>query len=165
MLEAPTIRLARPDDHPAICAIVETADELHRDALPWLFRRPEGPPRPVEDFADFFRGEKCAALVADVGRVVGVAFVLLRSAPAVPLFHQQSYAVLDNIAVDPEFRRRGIGTKLTAGAVGWARARGAAWLELGVYEFNRDAIAFYDALGFQILSHKLRMPLGGKADS
>jgi hypothetical protein len=38
-------------------------------------------------------------------------------------------------------------------------ARSAAWLELGVYEFNCDAVAFYDALGFRTISRKMHTPL------
>lgn len=159
MTDTVRVRLARAGDHAAICAILDTIDALHRHAVPWLFREPETPPRPADYFAEYFHGESCAALVADVGRIVGVALVLLRSTPDHPLFRRRSYAVLDGIAVDPGSRRRGVGRQLVGAAQQWARARGADWLELNVYEFNRDAVAFYDALGFESMSRKMHMPL------
>jgi ribosomal protein S18 acetylase RimI-like enzyme len=159
MTDTVRVRLARAGDHAAMCAVLDVIDALHREAVPWLFREPETPPRPVDYFAEYLRGESCAALVADVGRIVGVALVLLRSTPDHALFRQRSYAVLDGIAVDPGSRRRGVGRQLVAGAQQWARARGADWLELNVYEFNRDAIAFYDALGFESMSRKMHTSL------
>jgi hypothetical protein len=40
------------------------------------------------------------------------------------------------------------------------RERAASWLEANVYEFNREALEFYNALGFQTTVRKLRKPLG-----
>jgi GNAT superfamily N-acetyltransferase len=48
---------------------------------------------------------------------------------------------------------------LTRAAERWAVGRGAKWLELGVYEFNAEARAFYQALGYSPVSTKLRKPL------
>ena len=164
MADVVSVRLARADDHTAMCAILDVIDELHREAVPWLFRVPETPPRPIEYFAEYLRAESCAALVADVGRIVGVALVLLRSTPEHPLFRRRSYGVLDGIAVDPSSRRRGVGRRLVAGAQQWAHARGAEWLELNVYDFNHDAAAFYDALGFQSISRKMHMSLSDTSE-
>ncbi|HEY3256251.1 MAG TPA: GNAT family N-acetyltransferase, partial [Polyangiaceae bacterium] len=74
------------------------------------------------------------------------------------LFIRQSWGVLDNIAVSQSWRRRGVGTALIHDAERWVRARGANWIELGVYEFNEDARSFYRALGYFPVSTKLRKP-------
>lgn len=154
-------RLAVARDYAAMCALLDAVDELHRAGASWLFREPEAPPRPLEYFDDFFRGETCAALVAEADRVVGVALVLVRPTPSLPIFRQQSYGILDGIAVDAAFRRRGIGTALAKASAEWAESRGAAFIELGVYEFNDGARAFYEHLGFHTVSRKLRLALRG----
>jgi len=41
----------------------------------------------------------------------------------------------------------------------WAAEKGAANIELTVYEFNQSAIAFYEGLGYTPLSRKLSKPL------
>jgi GNAT superfamily N-acetyltransferase len=66
--------------------------------------------------------------------------------------------VLDNIAVAQAFRRRGVGSALIREAERWVRAQGASWLELGVYEFNQEARAFYQSLGYAPVLSKLRKP-------
>jgi hypothetical protein len=37
--------------------------------------------------------------------------------------------------------------------------RGAPWVELNVYEFNREAYEFYHAVGFGTSVRRLRKPL------
>lgn len=159
MSDVVNVRLATAADHQPMCALLDAVDQLHREGAPLQFCEPPVAPRPLEFFSELFQGRNAAALVADAGSVVGVALVLLRSAPAFPVFRQQSFAVLDVIAVDSAWRRRSVGTRLAAAATAWAESRGAAWLELGVYEFNREALAFYDALGFRTASRKLHKPL------
>ncbi|MBA2385279.1 MAG: GNAT family N-acetyltransferase, partial [Actinobacteria bacterium] len=46
-------------------------------------------------------------------------------------------------------RRRGIGTRLLAGAVDWARSAGVRKLELHVFPHNEGAIALYESFGFR----------------
>lgn len=54
---------------------------------------------------------------------------------------------LDNIYVLPTCRRRGIAAKLFAAVEVWAKEQGAIRLELHTWDFNKDAIAMYEAMG------------------
>ncbi len=58
------------------------------------------------------------------------------------------------------FQYHGIGRRLMDEAQAWASARGATSIELNVYEFNEDAIAFYERLGYRTLSRKMSKELG-----
>ena len=46
-----------------------------------------------------------------------------------------------------------------AAAEGWAFARGASSVELGTYEFNTDAHAFYQQLGYATLHRRMNKAL------
>lgn len=61
---------------------------------------------------------------------------------------------LENIAVLPEFRRRGLGRELLAVLLAQARLHGAARILLEVRESNRAAIRLYEAAGFQQLGRR-----------
>ena len=54
---------------------------------------------------------------------------------------------LDNIYVLPECHRRGIAAKLFAEVEAWAKEQGAIRLELHTWNFNKGAIAMYEAMG------------------
>jgi diamine N-acetyltransferase len=150
------VRVASPADYEQACILLDRLDELHRQRLPWLFRTPATQPRSRSYFEQLLSASDSAILVAEAGDVVGVAIVLIRSAPEFPVFIQQRWGVLDNVVVSPHFRRRGVGRQLALAAETWASAQGVAWVELGVYEFNTDARRFYEALGYLPISSKLR---------
>lgn len=54
---------------------------------------------------------------------------------------------LDNIYVLPSYRRRGIAAKLFAEVESWAKEQGAIRLDLHTWDFNKSAIAMYEAMG------------------
>ena len=159
MTEPFLIRAAVPGDYEQIATLLAEVDELHRVRLPWLFRSPTIEPRPHVFFEQLLNGDGSTILVADAGSIIGVATVLIRTAPEFPVFVQQTWCVLDNIAVSGTWRRCGVGTALTRAAEAWARQQHVKWLELGVYERNHEARAFYAALGYLPVSTKLRKPL------
>ncbi|MEO8903275.1 MAG: GNAT family N-acetyltransferase [Polyangiaceae bacterium] len=154
-----SIREAVGADYERLCALFAEVDALHAERAPWLFRTPLSEPRSREFVAAQAHGADSTLLVADAGELVGVATVLMRSAPEFGVFVPQRWGVLDGIAVTQACRRRGVGTALTRAAEAWAHARSAQWLELVVYDFNADARGFYEALGYLPTSTKLRKPL------
>jgi GNAT superfamily N-acetyltransferase len=156
MTDAFVIRVAASGDYAEVAALLAEVDELHRVQLPWLFRVPEVDPRPPEFFEQVLAADSSTMFVADAGSIVGVARVIVRSAPEFAVFIPQSWGVLDSIAVARAWRRRGVGTALTCAAETWARQQHVKWIELGVYEFNHEARAFYETLGYCPVSTKLR---------
>jgi len=154
-----SVRPATLSDYEPMRALLAEVDELHRVHLPWMFQEPAVEPRSKGFFEQLIEDEHSALLVAEAdSRLVGVATALLRTAPNFPVFIAQTWGVLDNIAVAQAHRRRGVGSALIRDAERWVRAQGASWLELGVYEFNHEARAFYQALGYAPVLSKLRKP-------
>ncbi|MEI9937132.1 MAG: GNAT family N-acetyltransferase [Pseudomonadota bacterium] len=162
MSEPFRVRAATLGDYDGMRALLAEVDELHRLNMPWLFQTPTTEARSKDFFEDLLGGENSTVLVADAGpEIVGVATALTRTSPDFAVFVSQSWGVLDNIAVSKSWRRRGVGTALIHDAERWVRVRGARWIELGVYEFNDDARAFYRKLGYLPISTKLRKPFHG----
>ena len=159
MTESFLIREAVATDYERVCALFAEVDALHAEHAPWMFRTPPSEPRSREFFASQLHHVDTALLVADSRELVGVATVVMRNAPEFGVFVPQRWGVLDNIAVAPNWRRRGVGSALTHAAEAWARARDAQFFEIVVYDFNTDARAFYDVLGYEPASTKLRKSL------
>ncbi|MFN2591965.1 MAG: GNAT family N-acetyltransferase [Candidatus Dormibacteria bacterium] len=76
--------------------------------------------------------------------VVGVAALRFRWS----LISQADDAYLEELYVRESHRRRGLGRSLMEACFARVRERGGSYLELGVDGGDREAIAFYEALGF-----------------
>jgi ribosomal protein S18 acetylase RimI-like enzyme len=154
------IRPARADDYHDLCDLFDEVDELHRAALPCIFRKPPDPVREREYVLGLMADPNVLLLVADLGGMLaGLAYVLVRDTPLLPVFAPRRYAIIDSIIVTSSVRRQGVGQLLADEVERWARARGAASIELNVYEFNTAALQFYETLGYSTLSRKMSKSL------
>jgi GNAT superfamily N-acetyltransferase len=154
------IRPARPDERAALCVLFAELDRFHRKIRPDIFVEPEGPARSPELIAGLIAGPGSTILVADDGGVLaGLATLIERTIPANPVRPERRIAEIDNLVVMPGHRRRGVAGLLLRHAEDWARDRGIASLELGVWEFNAGAVACYEAAGFTPTVRRLSKPI------
>jgi GNAT superfamily N-acetyltransferase len=131
-----TVRAAREGE---IAALLQ--------AYEWLFEPPGSRPdswdeeRAAATLADAIRSQGSAVLVAERdGELVGICtgYLDLDSVRFGPR------CWVEDLAVDPAQRSRGVGAALLAEARSWARARGATHLELDSGEARVDAQRFYE---------------------
>lgn len=149
----PTVRRANAEDARALLELWAELDTQHRRALPELFGRPAGPSPTVDFLMDALDSPDRAIFVAELdGRVVGLTYVLIHSAPDHPLLEPRTYAVIDDVVVSQGARSRGVGRALVGAAEEWARDHGVDQFEAEAYEFNPAALAFYSSLGYQVIS-------------
>jgi ribosomal protein S18 acetylase RimI-like enzyme len=148
------IRVARAPDFPGLAKLVDEVDALHRIAMPWLFR--EGAdPRHEQALAEFSSQEDHAILVAETdGTLAGAIWVYLRAPSRHVIVQPTTVAEIDMLVVASTSRRQGIGSQLVLAALAWAEERGATRTELGAYELNQTALAFWEAVGFKTLSRR-----------
>jgi ribosomal protein S18 acetylase RimI-like enzyme len=125
------IRPARPDEGPALSAIVDAAYALY---IPRIGAKP-GPM--LEDYADL-----CAR---------GLAFVLERNGAVLGLLvliDRADHLLLDNIAIAPEAQGQGLGKILMAFAEEEAKRRGFSEIRLYTHLKMTENIALYPRLGY-----------------
>jgi diamine N-acetyltransferase len=150
------VRPARMEDHEGLCEIFAEVDALHHEAVPAVFQTPSKSARTRDYLSSVLADKNAALLVAErEGRLIGVIQARVREMPDVPIFVHRRYAAVEDIAVRKECRRSGVGRALMEKAQEWARARGLRQVELNVWEFNREAIAFYEKLGYRPASRKM----------
>lgn len=156
----PGIRLASEADYTGLGLVFAEAERYHREALPHVFRAPQGQFPPPSLFRQWVSDAGSAVFVADhFGDLVGFVSVRADSAPGEGILQPRNFAVVDTLAVRSDQRRRGIGRSLMEAAHGWARERRLGHVSLNVWEFNQPAIDFYRALGYQTVSRQMECSL------
>ena len=152
-----SVRKGAADDYNSLCEVFDEGDALHRDNLPHIFQKPSSVAREQNYYLGLVADENVALLVAEADeKLVGFVHAIVRDTPAMPIFVPRRYAIVDGLAVKSGFQNRGIGKFLIDKMQEWAIARGATSIELNVYEFNVTAISFYEGLGYQSFTRKMR---------
>ncbi len=123
----------------AVVSDLDRVMEIDRDtpyASHWaraVYEKYEGQPRD-----DLFH--RCLLVAAENNRVIGfVAGSFLEGDDA---------ALLENLAVDEDWRRKGVARALCAAIADWARSEGAWAVDLEVRAANEAARALYTRLNF-----------------
>jgi GNAT superfamily N-acetyltransferase len=153
------IRQATLQDYLSIAAIARESQELHAQGQPTIFRS-DTPGFSEEYLRHLIEDEASDAYVAEEdGHIVGYVFLHVRQVSFLDFFHPQTVALISDIAVTASARRKGIGRLLFDATLQWARNRNADRLELTVWEFNAEAITFYERNGMQTLNRTMSLPL------
>src|SRR5215211_4849094 len=118
------IRPATIDDYARLDIIYSEIEQLHRAALPQIFRAPDGRALSRAYFEAMLADEQAAWLVA-AGQDELLGFVTVRvvQAPERPTLLPRRYAEVNNLAVHGPYRRLGIGQALLRRAERWAAER------------------------------------------
>lgn len=160
------VRTAIQKDIPALDALFHQVDRHHSNGLPDYFKPTQRPVRSPDYLLGLINDQNVGLFVAELEHeLAGFVQVEMRSAPAFAVFVQRLFAVVDNIGIRRDLRRQGIGSELMQAAESWAKDRGAQTIELNVYAFNRSAIDFYKALGYEPLSHRFTKNITAKDES
>ena len=144
-----TIRPATEDDYAELGQVFAVGDGLHSEALPHVFQKPDGPARSKRYISAVISDQNTALFVAEIdGHIIGLVQAYIQQTRDIPILTPRRYATIDNIAVQKEFRRFGVGQALVKKAEQWAVSKNVSQIELTVWEFNTEASAFYDKLGY-----------------
>jgi ribosomal protein S18 acetylase RimI-like enzyme len=154
------VRPARPEDWLAVQALLRELDELHAELVPEYFR----PATRTESEWRRLLGDSTALVLVALDEAEGpapVGFLSLRvyDTPADPTMVPRRRGHVETLIVNARQRRRGIGRRLLATAADWVRARGATEMVLTTWVGNAEADAFYEKLGYRVLSRVLHAVL------
>ena len=155
------IREAVSKDCEQVCELSQQALELHSKARPEVFRDQGGTAFFKDYVSAILSDENAVILCAErSGRIIGMAHVLARESPDIPIMVHRRFAVIENVVVREEFRKLGVGTALIAAAHDWALRKGVARVELNVWAFNEEAIKLYKKLGYEVISSRMAKEIG-----
>lgn len=91
--------------------------------------------------------------------IIGLIHIAEEQTPPFDCFVQQKYAIIVDLFIDKDFRKKGIGSQLLESAKQWAKLRNLNYIELNVLAENENGIQFYNHKKFKTVSQIMRYTL------
>ena len=152
-------RLARKEELDRVNELRKQVNDLHVAGKPDVFK--PGFSRELQDYLYVIWDdpEQDIAVAELDGKIAGFAVLHHICRPENPFMNVRDFLDIDEFCVDAACRRRGVASAMIAFIRDYAWEKGFHRLELNMWEFNQDALAFYEAAGFRTFRRYMEMML------
>ena len=152
-----TVRFAERQELAQINELRRQVNDLHVTGKPEVFKPGFG--EELRDYINVIWDDPEKEIVAadSEGMICGFAILHHVRKPETPYMFKRDYLDIDEFGVDESHRRKGVASAMIAFIRDYAREKGFRRIELNMWEFNRDALAFYEAAGFATYRRYLEM--------
>lgn len=159
MLTKFTIRDGRLKDAEAVLAIWHELIEHHQQIAAMDFEmRPEAPDLWLKFYCTNVRSRTRKVLVAEEdGKIIGYTLGSIQERP--PVFKIAQEALITDMCVTTNKRRKGVGTKLIEAFASWAKQQGMKYLVMQMVPENKIGKKFWDSLEFHTIMLKRQRTL------
>lgn len=151
------IRFAKEDELERINVLRKQVNDLHVEGKPDVFK--PGFNEELQNYVYYiFKDPEQKIVVADKDdEICGFAILHHIYKPENPFMKVRDFLDIDEFCVDEKHRREGIATAMVEFIKNFAKEQGYHRLELNMWEFNQDALAFYEAAGFETFRRYMEM--------
>ena len=151
------IETATARDVETLVALLPHVHDIHVAAVPWAFQAP-APDAVAAAFAAWIERPTTRAFIAwEDDAALGYLLAFSQERAANPFGGARRWVLVEQIAVDPAARQKGVARALMDAAARWARELGIDRLELETWAFNARAQAAFQALGFRPMRHRFAL--------
>lgn len=153
------VRLAQETELDRINELRRQVNDLHVKGKPEVFKPGFG--KELQDHIHTVwsdPGQEIVVAESD-GKISGYAVLHQILRPENPFMYEREYLDIDEFGVDARCRRQGIASAMIGFIKEYAHEKGFRRIELNMWEFNADALAFYEAAGFETYRRYLEMRL------
>ena len=151
------VRRARENELERVNELRMQVNAIHVAGKPEVFK--PGFPEELRNYiyAIHKDPEQFIAVAEKDGTICGFAVLHHINRPENPFMKERDFLDIDEFCVDEAFRRQGIASEMIAFIREFAREKGFHRIELNMWEFNQEALAFYEAAGFQTFRRYMEM--------
>lgn len=144
-----TVRFAEDKDLERVNELRKQVNDLHVAGKPEVFKPGFGDE--LRDYIHVIRDDpNKQIIVAEIGgKICGFAVLNHIDRPENPFMFERDFLDVDEFGVDEACRRQGAAAAMIRFIREYAKEKGFRRLELNMWEFNRGALAFYEAAGFR----------------
>ena len=151
------IRFAKENELVRVNELRKQVNDLHVEGKPEVFKA--GFNDELRDYIyNIWDDPEQEIVVADLdGTICGFAVLHHIVKPATPFMYERDFIDIDEFCVDKDYRRQGVASEMITFIRNYAKEKGFNRIELNMWEFNQDALAFYEAVGFKTYRRYMEM--------
>jgi ribosomal protein S18 acetylase RimI-like enzyme len=151
------IRLVRENELERVNELRMQVNALHVAGKPEVFK--PGFPAELRDYIYAIRKdpEQYIVVAEQDGYICGFAVLHHINQPENPFMKERDFLDIDEFCVDENHRRQGVASAMIRYIRDYAKEQGYHRIELNMWEFNREALAFYEAAGFTSFRRYMEM--------
>lgn len=151
------VRFAKENELPRVNEIRKQVNDIHVEGKPEIFK-----PGFTEELQNhiytIWNDPRQKIVVAESdGNVCGFAVLNHITKPENPFMYERDYLDIDEFCVDESFRRQQVAAGMISFIKEYAKQQGFDRIELNMWEFNRGALEFYEAVGFKTYRRYMEM--------
>ena len=151
------IRFVREDELNRVNELRRQVNDLHVAGKPEVFKPGFGDDLRNYVHTIFHDPEQRIVVAADNGTICGFAVLHHINKPENPFMYERDFLDIDEFCVDENHRRQGVASAMIRFIRDYAKEQGFHRIELNMWEFNRGALAFYEAAGFVTFRRYMEM--------
>ena len=152
------IRKAKISDFQGIHNLIMQVHKLHVNEKNDIYKDVD--PMNFEEFRTELSNSNNIYLIAELeNEIVGICFSQIREISNNKIMKNRKILHIENICVDENIQKKGIGKKLYNQIVELAKEKNIDNIELMVWGFNENAIKFYENLGMNIKNLKFEQKI------
>ena len=151
------IRFAKENELVRVNELRKQVNDLHVEGKPEVFKA--GFNDELRDHIyNIWDDPKQEIVVADLdGTICGFAVLHHIVKPATPFMYERDFIDADEFCADKDYLRQGVSSEMITFIRNYAKEKGFNRIELNMWEFNRDALAFYETVGFKTYRRYMEM--------
>ncbi len=151
------VRFAKEAELDQVNVLRKQVNDIHVEGKPEVFKPGFGVE--LRNFIyDIWADPEQKIVVADMdGLICGFAVLHHINRPENPFMKERDFLDIDEFCVDKGHRRKGVASEMIFFIKNYAKENGFHRIELNMWEFNQDALAFYEASGFETFRRYMEM--------
>lgn len=152
------MREATKGDYEAVHQLQKQVHEIHTKERPDHYRMADTT-LDKEYFNNLIDGENTKIFLLEEYRPIAYTIITLKNTEERPILIPKKVVYMDDFGVDRNYRGNGVGKLFFGKIVEFAKSIEADSLELGVWEFNENAIKFYESMNVKTKMRRMEMNL------
>ena len=151
------VRFAKESELDRVNELRKQVNDIHVEGKPDVFKPGFG--QELRDFVKVIWNdpEQQIVVAEDDGVICGFAVLHHINKPENPFMKERDFIDIDEFCVDKDHRRKGAASAMVSFIKEFAKEKGFSRIELNMWEFNQDALAFYEAAGFKTFRRYMEM--------